>query len=204
MIASISSLLATQAGSTAFISKQLCVQIKIFFLRSVGFRHYFGAMERFTCFQRWHFIASDKVHLHGRNSESDFLCVHSTIFVVLFPLFPYEIFSPWNANCCAIFLSVHWCKSRSRWAHHYCSAPTKLLRLHLPWSLLFFSSLSKEAVHAVFCKKCGALRQHIQGGRELLSLQRTVPFPKSSPLKPVVLFFQRKINRYNRDDENII
>lgn len=96
MIASISSLLATQAGSTAFISKQLCVQIKIFFLRSVGFKHYFGAMERFTCFQRWHFIASDKVHLHGRNSESDFLCVHSTIFVVLFPLFPYEIFSPWN------------------------------------------------------------------------------------------------------------
>lgn len=145
MIASISSLLATQAGSTAFISKQLCVQIKIFFLRSVGFRHYFGAMERFTCFQRWHFIASDKVHLHGRNSESDFLCVHSTIFVVLFPLFPYEIFSPWNAICCAIFLSVHWCKSRSRWAHHYCSAPTKLLRLHLPWGLLFFQPLQRSS-----------------------------------------------------------
>lgn len=70
--------------------------------------------------------------------------------------------------------------------------------------VFFFSSLSKEAVHAVFCKKCGALRQHMQGGRELLSLQRTVPFPKSSPLKPVVLFFQRKIIRYNRDDENII
>lgn len=140
MIASISSLLPTQVGSTSFISKQLCVQIKILFLWSIGFRHYFGAMERFTCFQRWHFIASDEVHLHGRNSESDFLYVHSTIFVVPFLLFPYEIFSPWNTDCCAIFLSVHWCKGRSWWAHHYCSAPTELLGLHLPWSLPFFFS----------------------------------------------------------------